>query len=216
MYKERNMWVFRVNRGYGGGKPSGSCPIDFDCTRVENEIEQSNNSPIDYTNCIEFLMNDLFSNGILRQGWGVPGLDLILPESQWSENYVIASHRYWSEETDCSHATGRRNILLHMLNMRTGDIIFLPNVGERCIDEGKCTVVTVKAPCQFEDRENKLLPDFGHTILIEKKRVFDYNEAQLYRGLFGAPFMHAIDPIGQHYQSYSTFVDFVSFFYDTL
>ena len=98
----------------------------------------------DYDGCVDFVLKDLVNNQRLRQGWGVPTIDLRLPEAVWIENYIIAYNRYWSEVTDCEHASGRRKILKVMTEMNEGDVIFLPNVNGPKRDEGFFSVCRVK------------------------------------------------------------------------
>jgi hypothetical protein len=203
-----NLWVFRVNRGYGGGNPEAYCPTDFDKNRMIVELAKVVHTPVDYSNAIHFIVNELFQHGRLRQGWGVPGLDLRLPEHEWAENYIVACYKYWEEEATCIQATGRRLILAEMLDMQPGDIIFIPNIHSSGIDESYFTVGTVKDFYQFESRNSQPI-DFGHIIGVSRLKSYIFSNATLPRSVFGAPFMRAIDPIKPHWQSYPLFVDFL-------
>jgi hypothetical protein len=100
-----------------------------------------------------------------------------------------------------------------MLGMSVGDIIFIPNVSERNIDSSSFTVATVESMYDYENRENNpnnWKNDFGHIIGVNHLKVFDYSNSYLMSAIFGPPFMHAIDPILPHYQSYYVFEKFVS------
>jgi len=208
------MWVFRVTRGWGGGTPDGVCPIGLDSDIILSKIASITPTPLSYGDEVDFILNELFKYHRLRQGWGIPGLDLRLADNVWAENYIIGAWQYWSEHVTCSEGIGRKNILNHMLDMSLGDIIFIPNVSDKIIDSQFFTVATVDSLYDFEDRGNNPKDtwekDFGHIIGVNNLKVFDYSNKHLIRAIFGAPFMHAIDPILSHYKSYDLFKTFVS------
>ena len=158
-------------------------------------------------------MDELFSHGRLRQGWGIPGLDLNQPDNLWVNNYIISAWQYWEERVICNDAMGRKNILNYMLDMLSDDIIFLPNVSSNSPDSRYFTVATVNKPYCFENRSN--MPntwekDFGHIIGVTSLRSYLFSANTLTRSLFSAPFMHAIDPVSHHYSSHSIFMNFVT------
>jgi hypothetical protein len=211
------MWVFRVTRGWGGGTPEGVCPIGLDSDIILKKIAGIIPTPLKYDGDeVNFILNELFKYHRLRQGWGVPGLDLRLADSIWIENYIIGARQYWNEDATCNEAIGRKKILNHMLDMSIGDIIFIPNVSENTLNSGFFTVATVESLYYFENRNNNpntWKKDFGHIIGINYLKTFNYSNNYLKRAIFGPPFMHAIDPILPHYQSCDIFKNFVSMSY---
>jgi hypothetical protein len=211
-----NMWVFRVPNDFGG-KPDKKCPTTLNQNALRTGLTGTV-SHLTYNNSggINFVLDELFQQHRLRQGWGVPTLDLRLPDKAWIENFIIASNRYWGEVSDCAKASGRLKILSHMVDMKINDIIFLPNVTNQMVDHNYFTVVTVKNPYYFEDRSqepNTWEKDFAHVIEIEKIKTYCFSQHTLQRSIFGAPFMHAIDKIKPSYQTYNTFDQFVKHSY---
>ena len=206
------MWVFR-KPNKGGGKPTGTCPVEINSTAIHTgfrgPIQRIN---YEDENVSDFFISELFDYGRLRQGWGVPTLDLRLNDQAWIENYIIACYRYWGEETDCALAHARRRILIKMVLMEVDDYIFLPNVGEAEPDGNSFCLCHVTDRYFFEDRSylgNTWEKDFAHVIPVQIDQVFNYSSNTLPKALFGAPYMHAIDEIEQHHQKYTTFQDFI-------
>jgi len=213
------MWVFRVTRGWGGGNPERVCPIGIDSDIILKKIVAIIPTILTYNGDeVNFILNELFKYHRLRQGWGIPDLDLRLEDSIWIENYIIGARQYWNEHSTCNEAMGRKIILNHMLDMSIGDIIFIPNVSENTLDPGSFTVAAVDSLYDFENRinnPNTWKKDFGHIIGVNHPKIFNYSNNYLKRAIFGPPFMHAIDPILPHYQSYDIFKKFVSTIYKT-
>lgn len=206
------IWVFRTPVP-SGGDPDTTCPTSLNT----DALHTGNTGPkchlTDYDGCIDYVLRELVTNHRLRQGWGVPTLDLRLPEDVWIENYIIASNRYWNEVSGCEHACGRRKILKVMLEMAAGDVIFLPNVNGSKRDEEYFSVCRVKGKYFFEDRsylENDWRKDFGHVIPVRDLSTYKYGSTTLNRSIFGAPYLHAIDEVKQLYQSSAVIMDFVS------
>jgi hypothetical protein len=169
----------------------------------------------------EFLRSELFDRGVLRQGWGAPGMNLTR-STDFLKNYVIAMWRYWQSiplkvrdelregssgnyaalfsvlQPYYREAAGRLTILRRMVEMRHGDIAFLPNVPEH----GTTFTVARIADREyhFEDRRRDGAKaiweiDFGHRRGVRDVRMFRYGIAALDRGAFGAPYLHAIDAV---------------------
>lgn len=203
-----NMWVFRITKGYTGGEPTGE-NIIIDGKKVEDVITSSKKTRIDYNGDVNWINEELYQ-GRLRQGWGVPGLDLRQSDKEWAENFLIACGKYWGERigySDSTDAMGRKNILNHMLNMNIGDIVFVPKTP----NDKKFIAATVSKKYYFEDTPHPAT-DF-HTAfrhIIEVKKLKIYPNSSLQAGIFGAPFMHAIDPISPNYQVYRIFKRFVN------
>ncbi len=205
------MWVFRIPKA-DGGEPDGTCPTSLNQDAIKTGVTGTAHHITNYNGCLPFVLNEMFVYGRLRQGWAVPTLDLRLPIDAWIENYIIALSRYWNSTTDCKGASGRRKILLQMVEMEIGDVIFLPNVGNNVLDHSQFTVVTVKSRYYFEDRSqnpNNWEKDFAHVIEVNKIKTYGYSSTTLQSSIFGAPYLHAIDEIKPHFQTYSTFEQFV-------
>ncbi|RKZ46604.1 MAG: hypothetical protein DRR16_19955 [Candidatus Parabeggiatoa sp. nov. 3] len=208
-----NMWVFRVPNAFSG-KPKGSCPTTLNQGALKTGLTTGTVSHLTYDGSIgiNFILEELFQHHRLRQGWGIPTLDLRLPDNAWIENFIIASNRYWGVVSNCAKARGRLNILSRMVQMKINDIIFLPNVKDKVVDHDYFTVVTVKNPYYFEDRSqepNTWEKDFAHVIEVKKIETYRFSGKTLPKSIFGAPFMHAIDQIGPSYKTYNTFEQFV-------
>ena len=160
--------------------------------------------------CTQYILGQLFNHGNLRQGWGVPGLDLALPEPVWIQNCL----RYYQGYPNANEqsARDRRNILINMFHMRVNDVIFLPNIRakQQQIDENRFTIATVSGPYQFQDMANQQIQDFGHIIPVIKLQNYQYGNHTLNRSIFGAPFMHCVDQIQPHWKSYRTFSAFLN------
>lgn len=206
--KFMNMWVFRITKGFKGGEPKGrDFPIDW--KTVEDEINGSKLTRIDYNGDVNWINEELY-HGRLRQGWGVPGLDLRRSDQEWVENFLIACGKYWGEEigdSDSTDAMGRKNILNHMLNMNIGDIVFVPKTP----NDKTFIVATVNKKYYFDNTPypaTDFHTAFRHIIEVENLKI--YPNTALQAGIFGAPFMHAIDPISPNYQVYGIFKRFVN------
>ncbi len=201
------MWVFRITKGYSFDDPIGPCPIDVDLDRVKKVIGSNKKTPIVFSGDVKWVQNELYQ-GRLRQGWGVPGLDLRLDDAEWTENYLIACCKYWGGkfgETKCSEAMGRKRILDRMKMMNVGNIIFIPKTPT----EQEFMAATVSKKYYFDEASypgNDFRNNFRHIIEVEKLK--SYPNSVLDKGVFGSPFMHAIDPIEPHFKVYGIFNNF--------
>lgn len=199
-----NMWIFRITKGDSGGSPIGKYLPDI------NIGEGSKRSSIDFNGSVNWIHEELYNHGRLRQGWGAPGLDLRLSDKEWAENFLIACCKYWGEEiaySDSSDAMGRKNILNHMLNMNIGDIIFVPKTP----NEKKFIVATISKKYYFDNTPypaTDFHTGFRHVIEVEKLKIYPNSELQ--PGIFGAPFRPAISPISPNYKAYGIFKGFVN------
>lgn len=214
------MFVFRRTKGKSGRDPIGACPISFDVKKVEKAIKNTKRIRIKNGDEVHYILNEL-DKGRLRQGWGCsnPDLDLNLQDNIWTENFAIACYKYWNEaplsQDICKYAMGRKIILNHMIYMRRGDIIFIPKTP----DEKHFRVTTVKNKYCFDRNpaipEDDFRNDFRHLIKVqrEKTKTFQYSRTTLESGIFGAPFLHAIDPIDPDYEAYSYFKRFITKYY---
>ena len=199
------MWVFRVPKAHGGD-PDTRCPVELNQDAIRTGVTGGSQHIAASPGGLKFVLDEIFSHNRLRQGWGVPTLDLRLSENAWIENYIIASNRYWNEATSCENASGRRRILIGMIEMVPRDIIFLPSVGRTLIDDTCFSVCRVSNKYFFEDRSqhpNNWEKDYAHVIPIEKIQTFQYTPGTLERSIFGAPYLHAIDEVQSHFESYS-------------
>ncbi|QQZ30385.1 hypothetical protein HMY34_17380 [Thiothrix subterranea] len=195
------MWVFRLPTGPGGDPNGGACDVNkLNASEIAlGEKNSEVHCHTNYDNCLDFTLDELFTFGNLRQGWGIPTLDLRLPEDVWLVKYIIAAKKYWSVEVGCEAARGRRDILAHMLNMNKGDIIFLPKISKNGESKSHFTVATVYDPYFFEDRSQEDIKDFAHTIKVSSVKTFPYPIDDISDGIFGAPFMRAVEPVEEHY-----------------
>jgi hypothetical protein len=231
------LWVHRLSVS-AGGDPAGSIPDrSLDAHRVLREILKPSLNLVDErAGAREFLLKELFDHGRLRQGWGVPGLDL--RKMSFHDNFVIAMRRYWDsipEETLNSlkarpsfddgelfgileaayrEAEGRYKILTRMQRMARGDIVFLPNIPEEGIQFSIATISD--AGYTFDERNGgpgaKLCEfDFGHRRNVSDVRSFKYSSATLPSSIFGSPYRHAIDRVSEKHEP--TFTAFVSAHY---
>ncbi len=214
-----SMWVFRVSRGTNSGDPQGDSTVFIDTAQLDKELQQVKQTLLgEYPQTLvtRFLMGELFDSGRLRQGWSVPGLDLTLPTTTWVKNFYRECWKYWGAKATVAGMMGRKRILDHLTSMKIGDVVFIPNVGTRCIDEGSFAVATVKSLYRFEDRSEKpdnWEKDFAHIIGVERLETFAYSPATLPRTTFGAPFMKAIDPVHPHYGKHDKMRDFLAVYY---
>jgi hypothetical protein len=179
-----------------------------------------------------FLLSELFDHGILRQGWGAPGMRAT-HKAQFLKHHVIAMWRYWDaipisvrddlkkEGADYSRlfsvlqpyyreAAGRYTIIARMVEMRYDDIVFLPNVPEPgttfTVARINDRMYTFEEPAR-RDGTAVWHFDFGHRRDVRDVRTFKYGPKALERGVFGAPFLHAIDPVtGARLEELQTFV----------
>lgn len=210
-----SIWVFRVPTGEGGDPKGRECRIG-ELNEAEMAVGAGKKCAISYDGCCDFVLKELFDEGLLRQGWGIPTLDLRLPETVWVAKYIIAADNYWNASIGCDSARGRRNILVHMLDFEIGDVVFLPNVGHKIISDAYFTVATVAGKYFFEDRSQEpLYKDFAHAIKVENIKTFNYPTGDINDGIFGAPFMHAVDPVKPHYANdvYDRMKNFLSAHY---
>ena len=209
------MWVFRTAGGGHHGDPQGDGGIGVDLGRLKSKLLSIKPTPLIYddSKVKNFILDELLTYGRLRQGWGIPDLDLTLPEKVWVENFILGAKKYWNEILTCKSAMGRKKILDHMLNMVENDIIFIPNVSSNSFDARYFTVATISKSYRFDkDRlhhPNTWEKDFGHIIEVKFLKVYRFSDNTLPKNLFGAPFLHAIDPIPKYYVTHKVFQDFI-------
>src|SRR5687767_7350490 len=92
------IWVFRLFNGYGGGQPQAECHEQIDHKRVADAIRVTEPKRLadNQPEVRSFLTAELFAHNQLRQGWGVPGLNLNQPIARWIENYIISAWECWA------------------------------------------------------------------------------------------------------------------------
>ena len=206
----RQMFVWRMARDHRAGDPCDNTPGNVESSRVHREIRNTGQVHIDYTGAVEYVFDEL-SHSRLRHGGGVvnPDLDLRLEEYTWIENYIMACHKYWSLDTDASHAMSRRKVLCCMLDMHEEDVIFVPKKP----DDGHFMVATVKRKYCFDRdtlvKETDFRNDFRHVIAVEDIMRYAYGWGTLQPDIFEAPFREAIQRIPGHDPSYRTVEDFL-------
>jgi len=157
--------------------------------------------------CREFEIRELFNHHRLRQGWGVPGLDLNLTRDEWVEN----RYAFGAIDNEISMEVAEQEYVL-MLPMRTEirvkDTIFLPKVGNNQRSDDHFVVVTVAETYRFENRGQYPRPwdqytwdqDYGHIITVDGNltRTFPYSQTTLQSGDFGAPFLKRLVRVPDH------------------
>jgi len=70
---------------------------------------------------LKFIKDELWENNILRQGWGIQGLDLRRNQMSWIKKYMYNGKIFWNADINCNEANGRRNILRRMLDININD-----------------------------------------------------------------------------------------------
>lgn len=207
----RRLWVFRTCKKHVyKGDPSTTCQYHINMERVRYVVDRIEPIPINYTGAPNWINNELFQ-GRLRQGWGAIGLDLRLPTDEWVENFLIDCCIFWGEklgESNCEDAIGRKRILNYMLNMNIGDIVFIPKTPTN----DYFIVGTVSKQYQFDNTEYNEIDfriDFRHIIELESLGQSP-NSIFPVKGIFGPPFMHAIEWIDPNFQTYRLFEHYVN------
>lgn len=203
------MWVFRITKGYSFDDPSSRfCPSGVNKERVKKEAEKCKKFEIDFNGDVEWVQDEA-NKGRLRQGWGLPKLDLRLEPAEWVENYLIACVKYWGYELgelNCKDAMGRKRILDNMKKMKIGDFVFIPKTPV----SQKFTVATVSKKYDFDMNnypEEDFRNNYRHVIEIETLKIFP--NVILKPSNFGSPFFHAIDPIETHFRVYSILTNLI-------
>lgn len=217
----KNFWVHRFSDS-AGDEPSGAVELEDiqdNLVEVAHQVLRGAQEllPGDEEGARAFLRTELFEHGRLRQGWGVPGLD-VRKEPVFLKNYVIALRKRWNAipadllaelhgKTSLEdlfsllakpfrEAKGRYKILARMNAMSRHDVVFLPDVP----DDQSFTVARIDdAMYQFEDRSgpatNYWDRDYGHLRLVRDVKTFPYASKTLPPGVFKAPYVHAIDQV---------------------
>ena len=213
------MWVFRLPTDSGGDPIGRTCsPDELNASEMGvGAVNAEDYCEINYENSLEFVLKELFEKKNLRQGWGIPTLDLRLPEGVWIGKYILAAKKYWGSEAGCDSARGRRVIISRMLDMSSEDIIFLPKITNKGESKHNFTVVTVADNYFFEDRSQEDQKDFAHIIKVKKIQTFPYPISNIDNAIFGAPFMTAIDPVEEYYANnvHTRLRDFIASNYQT-
>jgi len=181
------IFVFRIAKGKPGGIVEASCPVGFnekkkEFQKIVSETEQGL-IPYETNGYKDYLKKELWENNKLRQGWGIPGLDLNKGIDNWMENYLVGLRKYWNvsfEEMQsyepCKEAAGRFDMFESTIgSVENGDIIIIPTHSEKKYDDSnKFTVVTVDGDYDFD--LNEKYNDFGHVVPIKNKKSINYNE----------------------------------------
>jgi hypothetical protein len=207
------MWVFRLPTKKGGDPVGRGCsPDELNASEMTVGIANSDQQcQVGYNNDLGFILDELFTYKNLRQGWGIPTLDLRLPEDVWIAKYILAAKKYWNEEIGCDSARGRRNIIGRMLSMRRNDIIFLPKISKEGVSSGTFSIATVQDQYFFEDRSQDQMKDFAHIIKVKNVKSYSYPNGNIDNAIFGAPFMSAVESVEPEYANnvHEKLLDFV-------
>lgn len=208
---KQKIFVFRISKGHEGGKPIGNCPLDYRDIKLQiNNLTDDDIKLIDYcnNNYLEFIHDELWENNILRQGWGIRGLDLRRNQKRWIEKYMYNGKIYWDAEIECKDANGRRNILRRMLDIDINDFILLPKTSKNHLDNyHEFSICQLEKKYYFDCRIG--IDDFGHCLKVKNLKSFAYNKDTLLQGDFGSPYLWAITEVQEWHSRYSRFVDFL-------
>lgn len=225
------LWVHRLSTS-AGGDPASSLPERaYELFRVIREFRKPF-SPLsdDLAGAREFLVSELLERNTMRQGWGVPGLDLT--KSTFHDNYVIAMRRYWKavpqETVDelvqretwddgeltalldpyYREAEGRYKVLRRMQEMGRSDVVFFPGTPT----PDAFTVARIDdVKYQFEDRsahaKTKLWElDFGHRRQVKDVRTFKYGPSTMPASMLGSPYKNPVDKVNARSEKLQEFV----------
>ncbi len=141
----------------------------------------------------------------MSKHWGmITGEDvrrIMAGERQGSEHGLLAVLHAFLRQ-----AAGRYSILHRMVQMNRDDIVFVP----RMPDNGSFAVARVATPqYEFEERSDQPATwrrDFGHIRGVRDVRVYAYAPNTLLPGEFGAPYLHAVDPVSSRQQVFAHFL----------
>lgn len=220
------MFVFRIAKGHGGGNPQGSCPLDyshikFEITNLKKSEIEKNQINYEDKRYLDFLHKELWSNHILRQGWGLEGLDLNAINDnekddfmefakRWIGNYMLNGKKFWNEDIDCKSAKGRFNVIKKLKDFQCDDIVFIPKTSHSLIDDNdKFVVCRVQKPYKF-DLPKSVIMDFGHCIFVKDLREFAYKDCEINPNDFCAPYMFAVSCIKENHKRYEKFKNFIN------
>lgn len=203
------MWVFR-HAGFEGGSPRGTYDAEAAATWLDPMILRFFNEHqevLDYSAPVpphpgpaEFFFAELFERNTLRQGWGVPGLDVRRLHDTFIPNYVVAAWKYWGVEGPAEaarrhsrnrdrllssldpyfrRASGRYTILCRMNKMSVGGLVFVPKAMSDGGHGRGFTVARIAGPYHFEDREGQRrgtwAKDYGHLRPVKDLRSYEYS-----------------------------------------
>lgn len=208
------IFVFRIAKGKPGGIVEASCPIDFEKKKDELRKIVSNTKqgliPYETNGYKDYLNEELWQNNKLRQGWGIPGLDLRKGIDNWIENYLIGLRKYWNvsleelqEYEPCKEAAGRFDMFESTIgSVEKGDIIIIPTHSEdNYHDREKFTIATVSDNYYFD--LNEKYNDFGHVIPVSNQQSLFYNNI-LKPTDFTGYYQRAVTEIKENYKIYQT------------
>lgn len=178
----------------------------------------------------EFFFAELFERETLRQGWGVPGLDVTRHRDSFIVEYVFACWKYWRVdgplEVACRRtgespmsrlaphfrrASGRFTILERMNRMNRNDVVFVPRTMREGHHDRGFTVVTIAGDYRFErerEHEHSWLKDFGHQRPVKWARSYEYSDCTLPASHFQV-YRAAICEVAPSHEVYSHFNAFV-------
>ena len=128
---------------------------------------------VNYDNAHNWVMVELFNKRILRQGWGILGLELVdingdcVKKEKWLSNYLSI----WNDSEQ--KISGRFDILSRMLDIKKGDIIVIP----KTLNNYTLTICEVIEEYHFDSKTKTFWDDFKHTIKIINPRSYSYDSS---------------------------------------
>ncbi|MDD4854594.1 MAG: hypothetical protein PHQ22_09980 [Sulfuricurvum sp.] len=211
--------IFRISKGEPGGVVEASCPVHFNKRRAELEDKLNAIVPdkIDYENngYKDYLDEQLWKCNKLRQGWGIPKLDLRGNEEEWIENYILGARKYWDiplhifkNDDMCHDAAGRFKMFTETMNdVDLGDIVIIPTHSDKQHHDSKhFTIATVNGKYFFD--LNEKYNDFGHVLPIKNLKVVPYDT--LIKAIdFTGYYQRAVTEVKSHYKLHQPLLDFL-------
>ena len=149
---------------------------------------------INYDEHFDFVRGEL-EKGRLRQGWSPTGTSLHADgKERVKKEWMEACEKVWKDEWGPSPDSRRHAILRRMLDIKEGDLIFIPKAPEH----GYFTIAEASGGYQFEMPPDK--EDFGHIIPVKNQQVvatwYD-KDSQTIQELFGSAWS-AVTQVQEH------------------
>ncbi len=119
---------------------------------------------VNYDEDFDFIWTEL-AKGILRQGWGAPGMRIDAPKEQfisaWKERWPVGA----TDETAEARMKRKYNNLHIMTEMKAGDLIVIPKLSmEHNYVDSFFTIVRCVKPYNFSFADG--YDDFGHYLTV--------------------------------------------------
>jgi hypothetical protein len=206
----RQLFVWRLARGPRAGAPCENTPGQGEASQVPRERRHLAQGPINDTGALDDVFEEL-SHGRLRCGWGAahPAVEGWLDAPSGGEHERIACQHDGASDPETSPAMGSRTVLCCLLEMSTGDVVFLP----KSPDDRHFIVATVTHPNAGDHEigvaETDPRHDGRHVIGVDETMRYAYGAGTLYPDLLEAPRRQAIQRLSEDDTSYHTLEEFL-------